>query len=505
MQQLSQPELVATLAAPEELDGLEPYLERVGWLEVRADLADELDTVIDAEWLRSRVPCRLLYTLRSVDEGGAFAGGAEERARRLATADSYDLVDLEAERDLGSGLLDSIPQERRLLSWHGRPESVGSLSRRLESMRQTPARYYKLISMVDENGQEVPSIELLEQAAEHRRGSQNVVSFAAGDVGVWTRIVSARLGSPLVYGSCAERPAAPGQPSIARLVADYDLPFLRSADHTFGIAGCPVAQSLSPRLHNGAYRDIDLPAQFLPFHAATLPGLWNGLVKADLFDRIGMPIRGLSVTSPHKEAALEIADSADPGAREIRSANTLVPGPVGWHATTTDPEGVLGPLRLRDVPLEAPALVVGCGGAGRAAALGLRDAGAAVTLCNRSIVRGEEAARLLSLPFAALSDVDLERFRIVVHATSLGHAPADPLAFDPERLRQDAVVVDMVYDREETPLVTRSRQLGLTAIDGVEVLLHQAVEQFRRMTDRVLPIDSAARRLRGELISEARV
>jgi shikimate dehydrogenase len=143
--------------------------------------------------------------------------------------------------------------------------------------------------------------------------------------------------------------------------------------------------------------------------------------------------------------------------------------------------------------------VVGAGGAGRAAVVGLKESGARVTLFNRSETRGRRAAEALDVPYVPLSELATarpERFRVVVHATSLGRGArgaggardqAEPLPFDPTLLAPDAVVVDLVYADRETPLLEAVRASGRTAVDGREVLLSQALEQFRMMTGRELP------------------
>ncbi len=126
--------------------------------------------------------------------------------------------------------------------------------------------------------------------------------------------------------------------------------------------------------------------------------------------------------------------------------------------------------------------MVGCGGAGKAAAVGLQMAGAEVTLVNRGEERGHKASMELRLPFLRLSELDPGRFKILIQATGLGSRDDDPLPFEPVALDAGAVVVDMVYGARPTRLVRESRSRGILAIDGRDVLLHQALDQFRLMT-----------------------
>lgn len=482
--------LVATLAAPPPADPQERAaflgeLRRCAEvLEVRADLTGDLDP----EPLRREFGGRLLYTLRSREEGGVHEGSPERRHERLrAAAGSYGLVDLEAERDLVEEVLEAVPEEARVVSWHGPPGDVVELEERFAALCRVPARLYKLVVMARTPGDAVAPL-LLAAAL----GRDDVLAFAAGRGGTWTRFLAPRLGAAVVYGAAAPAaPGAPGQITVAELVRDYGLPDLPPLERLYGIVGDPVVSaSLSPRLHNGAYRELGVPALYVPFETASLGDFWLDVVESDLFRRLDLPLAGLSVTVPHKRASLAVAGAYSPLVETVGAANTLVLHDGVWEAEATDPAGVMGTLEEHGVKADGlAAAVVGAGGAGRSAAFGLAHAGAAVTLVNRSAGRGREAADELDLPFLALEELDPADFDLLVHATPLGKGEGDPLPFEVRSLRPGAVVVDMVYRDGPTPLVAAARDAGALAIDGREVLLHQALDQFRLMTGRELPVE----------------
>lgn len=498
--------LIATATRLPEPDDLAVLPAGVEWLEVRADRArDRSGRELPARRIRKlRERCGgLVYTLRSRVEGGSGPDDPSARADRLIEAgrstrhrpSPWDLVDLEAERDLHPSVLDAIEPERRILSWHGATANPETLEARLDAMLETPARYYKLIPAAVQPGEELAPLRLL-----HALGRDDVIAFASGRAGLWTRLLAPRLGAPVVYGAFpGDAPGAPGQPGVDRLVTDYGLPALPAADALFGVVGRPVDHSLSPRLHNRAYRELGVRALYLAFHAEHFGDFWLEVVESGVLEHLGFPLHGLSVTTPYKEAALALSGAQSPRAAAIGAANTLVRSrraPEVWEAESTDPEGVVLPLRDLDVALDGtPAAVVGAGGAGRSAVVGLREAGADVTLVNRTEERGRRAAESLGVGFVPLAELDPSAYRIVVHATSLGRAPDDPLPFDPAALAPDTVVVDLVYTDRETPLLTAAREAGCTAVDGREVLLSQALEQFRMMTGRELPGDLAHRAL----------
>ncbi len=482
---------------------------------MRADLIGEVDLGV----LRSRFGGKLLYTLRSREEGGQSMLTAAERHAAIEAASAlYDFVDLELIADQASNAISVVPESQRVVSWHGQfgqPPSLDELRRLLDQQRAVGAAFKKLVTAAETPEQALPSLQLQVEEGE----SGDLVSFAMGESASWSRVIAAARGCALVYAACANTKAAAGQFSVAQLVGDYHLgakqAVAKQRPRTMptklcGVLGSTVAHSLSPRLHNGAYRDRDLDALFVPIATADAACTLEMLSSA-AFAELGFQIGGVAVTTPYKDTALAIGEPTT-CATTIGAANTLIPQtrqhPSGWLADSTDPEGVVGPLRYRAVPIAGvAAAVVGAGGAGRAAAHGLHEAGARVTLVNRTVASGTEAAHRLGVDFQALCDFDPAAFRIVVNATALGHSADDPTPFDVDLLRADATLVDMVYlggavedsATRNTQLVKQAKALGLTVVDGREVLLFQGQKQFMLMNDSELDLERAATRLGVEL------
>ncbi len=482
--------LVASLTGKPESEEISDLDGQADVLEVRADLTGDLDP----EWLRSLFPGQLLYTLRSRTEGGTSDASDLRRRERLETAAKhFDLVDLEGHRDLHPRLLEAIPPAQRLISWHGPPSSYSDLTSVFDQRATAEARYYKVVSAAEEPGQELGPLALANSLQR-----DDLIAFASGPVGAWTRTIAPRLGAPVVYGAVGEEPAAPGQPSLAKLQRDFCLPELPEVTRLFGLVGSPVAHSLSPALHNTGYRRLGIPALYLAFHVEAFGDFWLEIVESGSLEVLGFDLRGLSVTSPHKSAALAVAGAASPLADTVGSANTLIARSGVWEAESTDPDGVLGPLRSRAITIEGQAVaVVGAGGAGRAAAFALAHSGARVVIVNRGEARGRRVAAEIRVPFRPLEEFEPSRFDIVIHATPLGRQAEDEMPIDPAELGPETVVVDLVYrDSEPTRLVSETRASGRTAIDGREVLLYQALSQFRLMTGQSMP-ESPARKLLG--------
>jgi 3-dehydroquinate dehydratase/shikimate dehydrogenase len=174
-------------------------------------------------------------------------------------------------------------------------------------------------------------------------------------------------------------------------------------------------------------------------------------------------------------------------ARRAESANILVRNNGSWKVDTTDPEVVAIARRVRGVQMKRKrAAVIGCGGAGRAIATALDQSGAGVTLVNRGAERGNYAAQLLDLPYIPLSGFSADGYDIVVNATPVGRDDG-AIPFKVETVGEDAVVIDLVYGSEPTPLIAGAVALERETIDGREVLLTQVLRQFQMMTGKEMP------------------
>ena len=263
-----------------------------------------------------------------------------------------------------------------------------------------------------------------------------------------------------------------------------------------GVCGWPVSHSRSPAMHNAALRAVGLDGwEYLPLPLP--PPLFAATVRA--LPAAGF--RGVNVTIPHKEAALALADDASPAARAIGAANTLTFERDGAiFADNTDAPALLEAVRARIDPAGRTALVLGAGGAARAAVWALVGAGAHVEIWNRSPARAvalarELGARPVSLPGSA---------EIVVNATSVGLEPnIDPFKAIPlkaDTFGAGSCVIDMVYGSGETRFLTIARSRGACVVDGLEILVAQGVASFERWTGKMAPREA----MRGAVTTSPR-
>jgi shikimate dehydrogenase len=242
-----------------------------------------------------------------------------------------------------------------------------------------------------------------------------------------------------------------------------------------GVCGWPVAHSRSPQMHNAALAAAGL-ADWRYLRLPLPPDLFAETVRA--LPAAGF--RGVNVTIPHKQAALALADHASEAARAIGAANTLTFEAGAIHADNTDAPGLLAALPF--APAGRSALVLGAGGAGRAAAWALREAGAEVAVWNRTPERATALAAELGLQAVTTATAA----EIVVNCTSVGldepEATFKALPLHADSLGAGSLVVDMVYRDGGTQLLEAARTRGARVVDGLEILIAQGAASFERWT-----------------------
>lgn len=251
------------------------------------------------------------------------------------------------------------------------------------------------------------------------------------------------------------------------------------------VLGHPVGHSRSPAMHNAAFAALGLDWRYVA-HVVP-PQLFAETVRA-------LPdsgYRGVNVTIPHKAAALQLADEASDAARAIGAANTLSFEEGAIRADNTDAPGLLA--AIPEDPRGATALVLGAGGAGRAAAWALREAGAEVAVWNRTAERARRLADDLGVRHAERPGPA----EMIVNATSVGLAPgASTTDLELDGVAPPRIAVEMVYGPHERPFQAWAESAGAEVVDGLELLVRQGALSFERWTGREPPLDAMRRAAR---------
>lgn len=262
------------------------------------------------------------------------------------------------------------------------------------------------------------------------------------------------------------------------------------------VLGDPVGHSRSPAMHNAALAALGLAGEWSYEAIEVAPGAFEARVR----QMIAADFVGANVTIPHKEAALRLADTASPVAQDIGAANTLVFSEGRIEAHNTDAGGLIAALPGR--PRARRALVLGAGGAARAAIWALAKEGAvvdvdAVDVWNRTGARAEEVA--VQLGGNSVASPDQSIYGLIVNTTAVGLHGEDPFKYLPLRPGGfgEQVVVDMVYGDRPSRLIEAARDDGAYTVDGIEVLVCQGALSLRIWTGRDAPLDTMRAAARG--------
>lgn len=255
---------------------------------------------------------------------------------------------------------------------------------------------------------------------------------------------------------------------------------ITGAAQVAGIAGRPVAHSLSPIIHNAWLAAGEIDGAYVPFAPEDAAG-FEALVAAG---RAGL-VQGLNVTAPFKEQAFALADEATAAARLTASANILTFEGGRVRADSSDGIGLMRGLKEQAPELQLkgqPVVMLGAGGAARAGAGALVEAGAEVRIVNRSLERAEALAADLGPSVRVMSSHEtFEDAVLVINALSV----QPELEFD--RIAPGTVVMDMTYKPLWTPFLTQSRARGLKTVDGLSMLIGQAAPSFEALFRRPPP------------------
>jgi 3-dehydroquinate dehydratase/shikimate dehydrogenase len=432
-------------------------------------------------------PCPLIATFRRPHDGGRWAGNEKERQMllRQAVVAGFDYVDLETD------IADSIRRfgnVKRIISYHNLQDTPTNLGDIYGRMCGQDPDIIKISVTAQQPGDNLRVLRLLRQA------TKPTIAHCMGDLGVYSRLLSLRFGSPFTYGAFnKERTIAPGILSFQDLKKVYYADHINRDTKIYGIIGDPVGHSLSPLLHNRAFRQLGFNAMYVPFRVPR--GELSGFIES--FAEV--PVSGYSVTIPHKEAALRLANYKDEATEKIGAANTLVLAAHGFSAFNTDAQAAMDSLRyhLPLAPDGAPGqiasrtvLILGAGGVARAIAHALRREGAAISITNRTADRAERLAEEVGCKYVDWAARNSVVCDTLINCTPVGMYPnLDESPIHPSALKPGLMVFDTIYTPETTLLVREARERGALVLTGVDMFVRQAALQAQLFTNRDVPLE----------------
>ncbi|MCI0638977.1 MAG: shikimate dehydrogenase [Gemmataceae bacterium] len=463
-------------------------------IELRLDF---LAKAPDFKRLLAQRPCPMIASVRRPVDGGRFPGSEEERLMllRQAVVAGFDWIDLETD------VADQVRRYgnvKRIVSYHNMRQMPDDLEEIYERMCAQDADVVKIAVTAGQPSDNLRVLDLI------NKGRKPTVAHCMGDMGACSRVLSACYGSPFTYAAFnPERSFAPGMLSLDELRKTYHYEELDNKSKIFGVIGDPVGHSLSPLIHNQAFRKMNFNGVYLPFRVPR--GELADFLKS--FDSLG--VRGYSVTIPHKESAARLATIRDPAVERIGAANTIIRMVDGWHAFNTDaqaaveslkanlpvgPDGTPGQLQSRTV------LLLGAGGVARALAHMLKENNVPLILANRTPERSQKLAEEVGckvVDWAARHNVLCDT---LVNCTSVGmHPNLDECPIHVSFLKPGLMIFDTVYTPETTMLIREAKERGCHVLTGVDMFVRQAGLQFKLFTGLEAPLELMEKLVRRAL------
>ncbi len=430
-----------------------------------ADLVElRLDSVSDpivAGALAGR-RCPVIVTCRPKWEGGHFAGSEGERRGILSEAldRGADYVDIEFKAGFDD-LIRAHGGRRIVLSMHDFTGVPTDLADRVRAMRTQGADVIKVAVLTRNLSDCLPLLQIEGRTA--RYPATTIVGMGAA--GLPTRILAAHFGSCWTYAGEGHEL---GQISPRRMLGEFGFRRISAQTDIYGIVGSPLTHTVSPAMHNAAFRAAGVNATYAPFVASSGDDFMT-------FAR-ALRVKGASVTIPFKMDLFERVDEADAVSRRVGAVNTLRFDDARCWGTNTDVNGFLAPLRgLIDLS-RTRAAILGAGGGARAVAVGLASGGASVAVYARNAGRAEQVARLVGgwagtmLPPAGSWD-------LLVNATPLGTFPRIHETPFEQGVFDGRLVYDLVYNPQRTRFLSEAAAAGCATIGGLEMLVAQAQQQ----------------------------
>ncbi len=438
-------------------------------------------------FLESHPGTVVIATCRRATSGGKFRGSIASQLDILgkAAAGGCQLIDVElqtASKCKPEQLQKLRTRAAMILSFHDF-RATKKLDETLEKMLAYPADFYKMVSTATTLADNVTMIKFLSREGDRH----SIIGMCMGEQGIISRVLGVRAGSVFTFASAGVgEETAPGQVTAQELRNVYRIEQVDVATRVYGVVGDPVAHSLSPAIMNAAFRRENVNAVYLALHAKTLKDLLTCVKE--------IPIHGISVTMPYKEAILPHLDNTDSHTTKVGACNTVVRAQDGkLYGFNTDTAGIVRPLERRLNTLEgARILVIGAGGAARAAVFGLKERGCEVYILNRSAAPAKKLAHQARARLIKRANLKKLAFDVIINATPVGMGNTHDSPLQDKEINA-RYVFDMIYDPSETRLLKIAKERGAQVISGIEMFVHQAARQFEIWTGKPAPWDEMLR------------
>ena len=474
----------------EMLENAEQIVRENQFVEFRLDYLPNPLAIIPKlkNFLYERGEVTAIVTCRRAATGGKFRGAiaAELEVLEKAALAGCHLVDMELQtaehikpaqmnrlRSRGAALI---------ISYHDF-EATKDLDKIFERIKPFHPEFVKIVSTAKTLTDNVAMMRFLER----RRDEAELIGISMGEQGTISRVLGLRAGSVFTFASAhMGQETGPGQIDARTLREAWRIDQIDLSTKVYGVIGNPVKHSLSPLMQNIAFRRETVNAVFLPLQTTRLNDLLT-LVRE-------VPLHGLAVTMPFKTDIMKHLVRTDALSEKIGACNTVVRGQDGkLYGFNTDVAAVVRPLERR-LPLRgAKILILGAGGAARAAVFGLVEKGSEVFIWNRTPEAAKKLARQAKAKTIRKEQIAKTNFDVIVNTTPVGMRGVKPASIlEPKELNA-RLVFDLVYNPVDTPLIRMAREKGLPVVTGVEMFVHQGARQFEIWTGKPAPEEEMLR------------
>ncbi|HKX85020.1 MAG TPA: shikimate dehydrogenase [Pyrinomonadaceae bacterium] len=460
-------------------------------IELRFDCLDrsELPRAIERLTSSSVPPENLLATFRSEEQGGSRAISFQDRLDFWNSDFDHSFIAADFEEDIAKEASD-WHCDTRLASFHdfsGIPADLPGIRTRLDDARADVSKIAITTRSVTDA---IPLWQLLDEG-------KPLIPIAMGEGGKWTRILGLAHGAPMTYASLESgSETAPGQVSAEDLIEVFRAKELDRDTLVYGIVAGDTAYSISPWMHNAAFKAARMNRVFVPLQSSNLDEFIRRMVKRGTRE-VELNFAGFSVTNPHKQSIMRQLDEVDETAGVIGAVNTVKIEGERLYGFNTDAPGFITPLKKIYPDLKnASVIVVGAGGAARAVIYALRSEGADVTV----LARDTQKAACLADEFGVatrqfnISDLSSEfsGSDILVNTTPLGTKGANETQTiaTAEQLNGLKLVYDLVYNPLETQLIRQAKAAGVSVIGGLDMLIAQGAKQFEIWMGEEAPVEA---------------
>jgi 3-dehydroquinate dehydratase/shikimate dehydrogenase len=486
-----------TGATPQEMiERATDVLKETSFLEFRLDYLPKPAAALPLlkAFLADNGAATAIATCRTEENGGRFAGSRTAALQILLDAAhaGFQLVDIDLQsieklprstmgqlRDAGAAVI---------LSYHDF-HATKDLDAIYQRFKPFHPDFIKLVPTARSLADNLTLMRFLGRVDDETNSS--VVGICMGEPGIISRVLGLRAGSAFTFAAASVgEETAPGQIAARTLIETYRIEQVDAATKVYGLAGNPVGSSLSPLMMNTAFRRETVNAVYLALQTSKAEDLFK-LARE-------VPIQGMSITMPLKQDVIPLLERTDPLSAKIGAVNTILRTPDGkFYGFNTDVAGIVAPLERRLALKGARILVIGAGGAARAAVFGCRDKGAEVFVLNRTPETAQKLAKQSGAKAIKREAVAKSTFDVIINATPIGMAghtgknvPVSPLEASELNTRY---VFDLVYNPVETPLLRMARHKGLAVITGVEMFVQQGARQFEIWTGKPAPEEEMLR------------